>query len=182
MHECSCHLSIWRQHLAESTSAPPLTNGGRAALLEKIRAHVVGAVRERHGPMLVHGGLGSGKSRLLSEVARDAVGWLEARSVARVIRFSGATPRSAYGLELLRNVCQHLSLILGEYLRKHMYGRTRVGVGFSLNLGLMRFGVTLKPNKHALARSLARGTHFRLIAVCLICCGFKLLRLFWETC
>jgi hypothetical protein len=160
LHECSCHLSIWRQHLAESTSAPPLTNGGRAALLAKIRAHAVGAVRERHGPMLVHGGLGSGKSRLLSEVARDAVGWLEGRSVARVIRFSGATPRSAYGLELLRNVCQHLSLILGEYLRKHMYVHTyssgcRVAAVLSLNLGLMRFGWC---NTQTSTRSLAAPT------------------------
>jgi len=114
LHECSCHLSIWRQHLGLAAA-----DDDQAALLARFKTHFEVALRERHGPILLHGALGSGKSCLLSVVAREAAHWMRGRNFARVIRFSGATPRSAYGLELLRNVCQHLSLILGKLLRKY---------------------------------------------------------------
>ncbi|KAF4520031.1 hypothetical protein B566_EDAN007180 [Ephemera danica] len=112
LQESSCHLALWRQHLAERGGA-----GAKAwtesSLIDRIRSHCDSAMRERHGPLLVHGAAGRGKSALLSAAAREAEKWVAPRSLARVIRFSGATPRSAYGLELLRGVCQHVSLILG---------------------------------------------------------------------
>lgn len=117
LQESACHLALWHQHLAEREGA-----GARAwlasSLMERVRTHCETALRERHGPLLVHGAAGRGKSALLSAAAREAETWVTPRNLARVIRFSGATPRSAYGLELLRGVCQHVSLILSKYRTK----------------------------------------------------------------
>ncbi|XP_065332021.1 protein qui-1 [Cloeon dipterum] len=112
LHEASCHLSIWRQHL-DQLEADHASEMRESGLLAQIKGNFEAALRERHGPLLLHGSLGSGKSCVLSFVTQEARGWFHGRPLARIIRFSGATPRSAYGLELLRNVCQHLSLILG---------------------------------------------------------------------
>jgi hypothetical protein len=65
----------------------------------------------RHGPVLVHGSHGTGKSSIISAVYSNCEAWF-GRRLFRIVRFSGATPRSAYTLELLRVICQQLCLLL----------------------------------------------------------------------
>lgn len=66
----------------------------------------------RHAPYFICGTHGSGKSSLIAELYDQVVKWFPANiRVYRVIRFASATPRSAYNLELLRVICQQLSII-----------------------------------------------------------------------
>ncbi|XP_052750430.1 protein qui-1 [Galleria mellonella] len=67
--------------------------------------------RTRHPPVLIYGPDASGKTTLLTHIyfkSEEIFG----KPVLRVIRFSAATPRSAYNLELLRVMCQQISIIL----------------------------------------------------------------------
>lgn len=65
----------------------------------------------RHAPYFIHGDHGSGKSSLIATLYEQVNGWIESGRVHRVIRFAAATPRSAYNLELLRVICQQISII-----------------------------------------------------------------------
>lgn len=67
--------------------------------------------RTRHPPVLIYGPDASGKSTLLTRLYFKCEEIFPKR-VLRVIRFSAATPRSAYNLELLRVMCQQISIIL----------------------------------------------------------------------
>ncbi|CAH2266800.1 jg7983 [Pararge aegeria aegeria] len=67
--------------------------------------------RCRHPPVLIYGPDASGKSTLLTHLYFKCEE-LFPRPVLRIIRFSAATPRSAYNLELLRVMCQQISIIL----------------------------------------------------------------------
>ncbi|XP_045534151.1 protein qui-1 [Papilio machaon] len=67
--------------------------------------------RCRHPPVLIYGPDASGKSTLLTHLYFQCEK-LFSRPVLRIIRFSAATPRSAYNLELLRVMCQQISIIL----------------------------------------------------------------------
>lgn len=67
--------------------------------------------RARHPPILIHGPDASGKSTLLTHLYFESEK-IFPKPVLRVIRFSAATPRSAYNLELLRVMCQQISIIL----------------------------------------------------------------------
>ncbi|XP_071455447.1 protein qui-1 isoform X1 [Hetaerina americana] len=124
--EAACHLAMSREHLKEC-------NGRWAGTpeLEQLKATLVGAANAaptiRHAPILLHGPPGSGKSSLLSSIAQSAEEWFASdestpqphRQLLRVVRFCGATPRSAYSLEVLRLLCQHLAILLHtEFLPK----------------------------------------------------------------
>lgn len=65
----------------------------------------------RHGPFFIHGDHGTGKSSLIAEIYSGVTNWVENGKVHRVIRFAAASPRSAYNLELLRVICQQISII-----------------------------------------------------------------------
>lgn len=65
----------------------------------------------RHPPVLIYGPDASGKSTLLTHLYFN-IEKIFPKPVLRVIRFSAATPRSAYNLELLRVMCQQISIIL----------------------------------------------------------------------
>ncbi|XP_034478202.1 NACHT domain- and WD repeat-containing protein 1 [Drosophila innubila] len=65
----------------------------------------------RHAPYFIRGAHGSGKSVLISTLYGQVAGWFSSTRVHRVIRFAKATPRSAYNLELLRVICQQISII-----------------------------------------------------------------------
>ncbi|XP_053602365.1 protein qui-1 [Plodia interpunctella] len=67
--------------------------------------------RMRHPPVLIHGPDASGKSTLLTHLYYKCEEFFD-KPVLRVIRFSASTPRSAYNLELLRVMCQQISIIL----------------------------------------------------------------------
>lgn len=65
----------------------------------------------RHAPYFIYGGSGTGKSTLITELYTNVTKWFDNAKVHRVIRFAAATPRSAYNLELLRVICQQISII-----------------------------------------------------------------------
>lgn len=65
----------------------------------------------KHGPIIVRGGLGSGKTSILTTVYRECNAWFDRRPV-RIARFSGVTPRASYNLELLRIICEQLTCVL----------------------------------------------------------------------
>lgn len=65
----------------------------------------------RHAPYFICGGPGTGKSTLIAELYTRVTKWFDIAKVHRVIRFAAATPRSAYNLELLRVICQQISII-----------------------------------------------------------------------
>lgn len=65
----------------------------------------------RHGPYFIYGDHGSGKSSIIANIYNNVTKWIENGRVHRVIRFAAATPRSAYNLELLRVICQQISII-----------------------------------------------------------------------
>lgn len=68
----------------------------------------------RHAPYFIYGDHGSGKSSLMAKLYTECVNWFTTPHVRvhRLMRFAKATPRSAYNLELLRIICQQISIIL----------------------------------------------------------------------
>ncbi|XP_075970830.1 protein qui-1 [Anticarsia gemmatalis] len=67
--------------------------------------------RSRHPPTLIYGPDASGKSTLLTHLYFKCEE-IFPKPVLRIVRFSASTPRSAYNLELLRVMCQQISIIL----------------------------------------------------------------------
>lgn len=66
----------------------------------------------RHPPYFICGKPGSGTSSLIAELYTNITKWFDSSTkVHRVIRFASITPRSAYSLELLRVICQQISII-----------------------------------------------------------------------
>ncbi|XP_033234767.1 NACHT domain- and WD repeat-containing protein 1 isoform X1 [Drosophila pseudoobscura] len=105
-HEHATHLRILRDHvegaaLIESRVPPQL----RQNLMANFRNG------SRHAPYFICGSDGSGKSALISTLYGQVASWFVSTKVHRVIRFAKATPRSAYNLELLRVICQQISII-----------------------------------------------------------------------
>jgi hypothetical protein len=83
---------------------------------EKMESHIKLNYRNgaRHAPYFIYGHHGCGKSSLLSHLYTECVNWFTSPNVRvhRLIRYAKATPRSAYNLELLRVICQQISIIL----------------------------------------------------------------------
>ncbi|KAH8371371.1 hypothetical protein KR093_007089 [Drosophila rubida] len=105
-HEHATHLRMLREHtenvlLLES----PVPHQLRQNLMANFRNG------SRHAPYFICGTHGSGKSALICALYGQVSGWFSSTRVHRVIRFSKATPRSAYNLELLRVICQQISII-----------------------------------------------------------------------
>ncbi|XP_049866312.1 protein qui-1 [Pectinophora gossypiella] len=67
--------------------------------------------RTRHPPVLIYGPDASGKTTLLTHLYTKSEE-IFPKPILRIIRFSASTPRSAYNLELLRVMCQQISIIL----------------------------------------------------------------------
>lgn len=91
-----------------------LLPAGREIAVAKMRSAVINNNRSgvRHSPHFICGSHGSGKSSLLVELYKECASWFAANvKVHRIIRYAAATPRSAYNLELLRVICQQISII-----------------------------------------------------------------------
>lgn len=87
---------------------------GREDAVNKMRSAVIKNNRSsvRHSPHFICGSHGSGKSALLVELYEECSTWFAPNiNVHRIIRFAAATPRSSYNLELLRVICQQISII-----------------------------------------------------------------------
>lgn len=85
-----------------------------SSIPEKLKQHVIQNFRanSKHSPYLIYGAHGSGKSSVISQIYSQVTTWFDYTKVHRIIRFASATPRSAYNLELLRVICQQMSIIL----------------------------------------------------------------------
>ncbi|XP_043524826.1 NACHT domain- and WD repeat-containing protein 1 [Frieseomelitta varia] len=81
--------------------------------VERIKETLIAGKSQKHGPILIKGGKYSGKSSLLSRIYADASSWLDCATF-RVVRLCASTPRSAYSLELLRVLCQHVGFLSGS--------------------------------------------------------------------
>uniref|UniRef100_A0A1L8DGI8 Putative wd40-repeat-containing subunit of the 18s rrna processing complex n=1 Tax=Nyssomyia neivai TaxID=330878 RepID=A0A1L8DGI8_9DIPT len=105
-HEHSIHLVFVGEH---ETSRSLLSS----TVPERLRSNVIQHYRSgsRHSPHFIYGNHGSGKSSLIAELYGQVVKWFDNAKVHRVIRFASKTPRSAYSLELLRVICQQISII-----------------------------------------------------------------------
>lgn len=105
-HEHATHLRI----LAEHQNANPLLS---TSVPERLRQNLLANYRNgsRHAPYFIYGPHGSGKSALITNLYHQTTEWFNQTKVHRVVRFGSATPRSAYNLELLRVICQQISII-----------------------------------------------------------------------
>lgn len=65
----------------------------------------------KHGPIIIRGGLGSGKTSVITTIYQECEKWFDKKPI-RIVRFSGVTPRASYNLELLRIICEQLTCIL----------------------------------------------------------------------
>lgn len=75
--------------------------------------HFSAGKEQKHGPILIYGPKSSGKSSILARIYQDSPGWF-ATPTLRVVRLCASTPRSAYSLELLRILCQHVGFLAGD--------------------------------------------------------------------
>ncbi|KAH8415930.1 hypothetical protein KR222_003913 [Zaprionus bogoriensis] len=105
-HEHATHLRMLREH---TDNVVLLESRVPAQLRQNLMANFKNG--SRHAPYFVCGAHGSGKSALISSLYGQVQDWFGSQRVHRVIRFAKATPRSAYNLELLRVICQQISII-----------------------------------------------------------------------
>ncbi|XP_032571228.1 NACHT domain- and WD repeat-containing protein 1 isoform X1 [Drosophila sechellia] len=105
-HEHATHLRILREH----TGCDALVE---SRVPQQLRQNLMANFRNgsRHAPYFLCGADGSGKSAILCHLYGQVGSWFGSTRVHRVIRFAKATPRSAYNLELLRVICQQISII-----------------------------------------------------------------------
>lgn len=97
-------------HITHCNDLINLTSpNSRLEAVDKIRKFM--STTTKHGPIIVHGGLGSGKTSIITTVYRECGKWFDKKPV-RIVRFSGVTPRASYNLELLRIICEQLTYIL----------------------------------------------------------------------
>ncbi|XP_076235892.1 protein qui-1 [Calliopsis andreniformis] len=80
--------------------------------VQQIKELLISGKSQKHGPILIKGGKYSGKSSLLSRIYTDVSSWLNCTTF-QVVRLCSSTPRSAYSLELLRVLCQHIGFLSG---------------------------------------------------------------------
>nr|XP_036226005.1 NACHT domain- and WD repeat-containing protein 1 isoform X1 [Bactrocera oleae]XP_036226006.1 NACHT domain- and WD repeat-containing protein 1 isoform X1 [Bactrocera oleae] len=105
-HEHATHLRILREHHDTAALASSRVPG-------RLRQNLLANFRNgsRHAPYFIYGPHGSGKSALMVNLYQQCRDWFNSTRVYRVMRFAAASPRSAYNLELLRVICQQISII-----------------------------------------------------------------------
>lgn len=112
--ECVGHIKICEELQTEASKGPPLSpHPYWYSCLQKveqlIRFHKES--RDFHGPIIIKGSDGCGKSSLLSSVFTSVLQWLEdansANNVIRIVRYLGRTPGSVYAPTLIQSLfCQ----------------------------------------------------------------------------
>ncbi|XP_020716255.1 NACHT domain- and WD repeat-containing protein 1 isoform X2 [Ceratitis capitata] len=105
-HEHATHLRILREHHNSAALAS-------SSVPDRLRQNLLANFRNgsRHAPYFIYGPHGSGKSALIVDLYQQCKDWFSSTRVYRVMRFAAASPRSAYNLELLRVICQQISII-----------------------------------------------------------------------
>lgn len=106
-HEHSTHLIFLNEHIASQDYQ-------KSMVPTKLCSHILQNYKSgaRHFPYFIYGNHGSGKSSLLTHLYAQVTEWFPNNQLHRIFRFAAATPRSAYSLELLRVICQQMSIIL----------------------------------------------------------------------
>ncbi|XP_065201622.1 protein qui-1 isoform X2 [Planococcus citri] len=106
--ECLFHLAFYNQRLTVEESS---VNWADSPLLNMIKTMILSAT-SKHGPIIIQGDHGAGKTSLLLTIYKSCEVWFKDTKPIRIIRFCGITPRSSYNLELLRIICEQLNLLL----------------------------------------------------------------------
>ncbi|XP_072745526.1 protein qui-1 [Anoplolepis gracilipes] len=81
--------------------------------VQRVKERICLGKKSKHRPILIYGPKSSGKSSILAHVYHNSPNWLSTPTL-RIVRLCTATPRSAYSLELLRILCQHVSFVSGD--------------------------------------------------------------------
>lgn len=109
--EAVVHVAHCRDLIADGAGRSP-----PSGTVDRIRAMMTAAAAAggRHGPIIVRGGPGSGKTSVITAAYRQCTAWFGGGGgpTVRIVRFSGVTPRASYNLELLRIICEQLTCVL----------------------------------------------------------------------
>ncbi|XP_023287778.1 NACHT domain- and WD repeat-containing protein 1 [Orussus abietinus] len=79
----------------------------------RIKQLLISGMDTKHPPILIMGPRCSKKSSILARIYQSVSEWFE-RPTFKVLRLCGSTPRSAYSLELLRVLCEHVGFLVGS--------------------------------------------------------------------
>ncbi|XP_015122932.1 NACHT domain- and WD repeat-containing protein 1 [Diachasma alloeum] len=102
--ESLAHLSLMRE-------ITPVDESDE--IVQRVKRLLIAGKKNKHGPIFIRGGKLSGKSGRLRAIYDKCESWLK-QSTMRIVRFCTSTPRSAYSLELLRVLCQHIGFLSGN--------------------------------------------------------------------
>lgn len=81
--------------------------------VQRVKKLLLAGVNKKHGPIFIQGSKCSGKTGILGQVYEKTDKWFN-KTTLKVVRLCTSTPRSAYSLELLRVLCQHISFITNQ--------------------------------------------------------------------
>lgn len=98
-------------HLSQLREVIPADEDDEA--VQRVRKMLINGKDQKHGPVLLRGARSSGKSSVLAKVYERAQDWLD-QPTYRIVRLCTSTPRSAYSLELLRVLCEHIGFLTGH--------------------------------------------------------------------
>ncbi|XP_015605935.1 NACHT domain- and WD repeat-containing protein 1 isoform X2 [Cephus cinctus] len=98
-------------HLALLREVEPVPEDDPAVL--RVRQTLMCGRDQKHGPVVIWGPKCSGKSGILARIYQSVSEWFGGPTL-RVVRLCTSTPRSAYSLELLRILCEHIGFLSGN--------------------------------------------------------------------
>ncbi|XP_063982402.1 protein qui-1 [Diachasmimorpha longicaudata] len=82
-------------------------------IVQRVKKLLIAGKTNKHGPIFIREGKLSSKSGTLRAIYDNSDNWLK-QSTMKIVRFCTSTPRSAYSLELLRVLCQHIGFLFGN--------------------------------------------------------------------
>ncbi|CAG5084256.1 Similar to qui-1: Protein qui-1 (Caenorhabditis elegans), partial [Cotesia congregata] len=83
-------------------------------IVQRVRQLLELGITQKHGPIIIRGSRCTGKTAILSTVYKKVDSWFANRTTMKIVRLCTATPKSAYNLELLRLLCQHIGFLSGN--------------------------------------------------------------------
>ncbi|KAI4490814.1 hypothetical protein M0804_003758 [Polistes exclamans] len=102
--ESMAHLSLLREIKPAEEYDEPIT---------RIKKLLISGMDQKHGPILIWGSKASGKSSILARIYESVPEWF-GKPTLRIVRLCTSTPKSAYSLELLRILCEHIGFLSGN--------------------------------------------------------------------
>ncbi|XP_057334739.1 protein qui-1 [Microplitis mediator] len=83
-------------------------------IVQRVKELLQMGMTQKHGPIIIRGNRCTGKSSILSTIYKKVDNWFINKTTMKIVRLCTATPKSAYNLELLRLLCQHIGFITGN--------------------------------------------------------------------